>query len=172
MTKWRSPFLLGIFLTLALTHPASGSGFALFEGSARGNALGQTMVGRADDPSALFYNPAGITQLPGLEVMAGATAILPSVKISNSTSTSTKDNWRFPPQFYATYQYSDRLWFGLGVFSPFGLAMEFPATWPGRFNSYDAEVESINVNPTVPPSILQSPLFQLRPGVPLAKVDL
>ena len=42
-----------------------GAGFAIWEGSARGSALGQADVGRADDPSALFYNPAGITQLPG-----------------------------------------------------------------------------------------------------------
>ncbi len=46
-----------------------GAGFALYEGSARGNALGGTLVARADDASALFYNPAGITQLPGLQVM-------------------------------------------------------------------------------------------------------
>ncbi len=59
------------------------------------------------------------------------------------------DNWRFPPHLYATYQFSERLSFGLGVLTPFGLAIEFPASWPGRFSSYDAEVQSININPTV-----------------------
>ena len=45
-------------------------------GSARGNALGDAVVGRADDPSAIFYDPAGITQLPGIQVMGGVRRIL------------------------------------------------------------------------------------------------
>ncbi|MDY6952264.1 MAG: transporter, partial [Thermodesulfobacteriota bacterium] len=48
---------------LVAASMAQGAGFALYEGSARGNALGGTLVGRADDPSAIFFNPAGITQL-------------------------------------------------------------------------------------------------------------
>ena len=62
-----------------------GAGFGLYEGSARGNALGGTLVGRADDPSALYFNPAGITQLEGINVMAGATAIMPSTDVTTLT---------------------------------------------------------------------------------------
>jgi len=76
---------LALFLAalgvLATAHLCYGAGFALFEGSARGNALGGAMVGRADDPSALYYNPAGITQLPGIQVMGGGTIILPSTEV-------------------------------------------------------------------------------------------
>ncbi len=82
--KWLPALLLSVIVLCVVAPSAFGSGFALFEGSARGNALGQTLVGRADDPSAIFYNPAGITQLPGFQVMAGATAILPSLEIKNS----------------------------------------------------------------------------------------
>ena len=41
------------------------------------HALGGTLVGRADDPSAIFYNPSGITQLPGDQFMAGITLVSP-----------------------------------------------------------------------------------------------
>ena len=148
---WLLGCVLGIMVSFLVSPQCFGSGFALWEGSARGNALGQAVVGRADDPSALFYNPAGITQLPGFQVMAGGTAILLSTDVKNPTfgSQSTKDNWGFPPHFYATYQYNSRLYFGLGVFSPFGLATEFPRNWFGAFNSYDAEVESVTINPNV-----------------------
>ena len=63
--------------------PASGygSGFALFEAGARGSALMCTMVARADDPSAIFYNPAGLVQLPGFQVMGGFSFIVPRVEI-------------------------------------------------------------------------------------------
>ena len=46
-----------------------GSGFALYEAGARGSALGCAVVARADDLSAIFFNPAGLVQLPGLVVI-------------------------------------------------------------------------------------------------------
>ena len=46
-------------------------GFAMTQWSARGLALAGGMVGRADDPSAIAYNAAGITLLPGTQVMGG-----------------------------------------------------------------------------------------------------
>jgi long-chain fatty acid transport protein len=56
---------IALLLSLAAGSAAFGAGFALYDFSARGNALGGAMVGRADDPSALALNPAGITQIPG-----------------------------------------------------------------------------------------------------------
>ena len=48
-----------------LTGKAQAEGFALSDFGARGTALAGGMVARADDPSAVAWNPAGITQLPG-----------------------------------------------------------------------------------------------------------
>jgi long-chain fatty acid transport protein len=141
---------------LIWASPVWGSGFALYEGSARGNALGGGLVGRADDPSALFFNPAGITQLPGLQMMAGATAVMPSTDISGTNvydGKTTKDdsefNAAFPPHLYASYQALDKLWLGLGIFSRFGLLSEFDDEWFGRYNSHHAEVLSSSINPNV-----------------------
>jgi long-chain fatty acid transport protein len=50
-------------LVLLTAQFCSAAGFGIYEWSARGNALGGATVGRADDPSALASNPAGITQL-------------------------------------------------------------------------------------------------------------
>lgn len=50
---------------------AKAEGFSLTQWSARGLALAGGMVGRADDPSAIAYNAAGITRLPGTHVMVG-----------------------------------------------------------------------------------------------------
>jgi long-chain fatty acid transport protein len=131
----------------------SASGFALYEASARGNALAGALVARADDPSALFFNPAGITQLPGLQMMAGATFIMPTAKVTTyspqAVTTRTEDNTWIPPHLYATYQASDKVWLGLGVFSPFGLGTEFPPDWPGRYNSYEAVIKTMVVNPNI-----------------------
>jgi long-chain fatty acid transport protein len=132
---------------------ATGGGFALYESSARSNALGG-LVGRADDPSALFYNPAGITQLPGLQVMCGATGIIPNTDVvtvhggKETTSGTEQDVW-IAPHGYAASQFSDSVWFGLGVFCPFGLGTEYDPNWPGRYNTYKANVRTVTVNPIV-----------------------
>ena len=143
--------LAGVFLAVNM---ARGAGFALYEGSARGSALGGTLVGRADDPSALFYNPAGMTQLPRSQVVAGATVIVPKTDVVTTdgnadTRSETKTNFFVPPHLYSTYQYTDSVWFGLGIFSRFGLGTEFDADWPGRYNNYNATAKTLTVNPNV-----------------------
>jgi long-chain fatty acid transport protein len=146
--------LLAVLMVMVVAQTSFGAGFALYEGSARGNALGGAMVGRADDPSALFYNPAGITQLPGMQFMAGATFIMPSTNVNTYQggvwrSTGTEDNVWFPPHMYATYQFNDSLWFGLAAFSPFGLGTEFDSNWVGRYNNYEAVIQTLTLNPNV-----------------------
>ena len=36
------------------------------------SAMSNAYAAQADDPSALYYNPAGMTQLQGVQLMAGA----------------------------------------------------------------------------------------------------
>ncbi len=153
-TGWAFRTGLGILCLLVAASMAQGAGFALYEGGARGNALGGTLVGRANDPSTLFYDPAGMTQLPGLQVMGGATAIMPKTDVVTTyggarSRSETETNLFLPPHLYSTYQYTDSIWLGLGVFSRFGLGTEFDPSWPGRYNSYNAVIETLTVNPNV-----------------------
>ncbi len=153
-TGWAFRTGLGILCLLVAASMARGAGFALYEGGARGNALGGTLVGRANDPSTLFYDPAGMTQLPGLQVMGGATAITPKTDVVTTyggtrSRSETETNLFLPPHLYSTYQYTDSIWLGLGVFSRFGLGTEFDPNWPGRYNSYNAVIETLTVNPNV-----------------------
>lgn len=145
---------LSLMLVFAVAaHTAPGAGFGLYEGGARGNALGG-LAGRADDPSALFFNPAGITQLEGSQVMGGLTLIAPMTDVQVTTpagkvTTTTERNYWMPPHLYGTYQVNDSVWAGLGIYSRFGLGTEFDSEWPGRFNSYNAVIQSLSFNPNV-----------------------
>ena len=101
---------LACMLVCVAASVCSAAGFSIYEWSARGNALGGTLVGRADDPSALAYNPAGITQLDGVQVMAGFTAIRPVLDIrtvgpeGDKWTTSERDALWMPPHAYATWK--------------------------------------------------------------------
>jgi len=143
-----------VLMAGALGPAARGAGFGIYEGSARGDALGGTLVGRADDASAIYYNPAGITQLPGDQFMVGAMLIAPKTDVRTLTpqgwiTSSTKDNAWIPPHVYATHQINDSLWLGAGLFSRFGLGTEFDPNWPGRYNSFTADIRSLTLNPDI-----------------------
>ena len=60
---------------------AHSEGFALYEYSARGVALGGAMMARKPDASAVAYNPALLTRLPGTHAMVGVTVVSPSGKM-------------------------------------------------------------------------------------------
>jgi len=151
--------LRGVVLAAALVAglggaTAWGGGFGIYEGSARGNALGGTLVGRADDAAAIYYNPAGIVQLPGEQFMVGATLIAPQTDVRTLppqgwVTTSSHDTDWIPPHVYATHQFNDTFAAGAGLFSRFGLGTEFDADWPGRYNSYNATIRSLTLNPDV-----------------------
>ncbi|WP_051294981.1 OmpP1/FadL family transporter [Maridesulfovibrio bastinii] len=130
------------------------SGFALYEWSARGNALGGTLVARADDPSAVAYNPAGITQLNGTQTLAGFTTLtLTNSLITNyggdEKNESLKEQYYLAPHAYLTHQINDNAWFGLGLYSKYGLGTKYSETWRGRYSSYDTSIETYSVNPNL-----------------------
>jgi long-chain fatty acid transport protein len=131
-----------------------GSGFALYEAGARSSALAGAVVARADDLSAIFYNPAGLTQLSGCQVMGGMTAFFPRTEIvthagSVATPNLMETNGFVSPHFFTSYQASNRVWLGLGVFSPFGLGTQFNSGWPGNVSNIKTNIQTLTINPTI-----------------------
>ena len=134
---------------------ARAEGFALSDFGARGTSLAGGMVGRADDPSAIAWNPAGITQLPGTQTMAGSTFIMPAGTVdtidASGTERSTdvdKHTW-VNPHAYLTHQFNDNIWLGFGVFSRFGLGNSYPTNWPGRQNLKYVSLKTVSFNPNI-----------------------
>ena len=73
------------------------------------------VVARADDLSAIFYNPAGLVQLPGLRIMGGFSSFLPRAEIVThlgpiATTTPLQGGVEFAPHFFT----SIRLQIGCG----------------------------------------------------------
>lgn len=144
---------LGVAAVLAAQN-VFGAGFGIYEGSARGNAMGTEVTADPASPSVLYNNAAGMTALEGTQVEAGATFIRPSQTVTTTTLAGTVDNdadskWWTPPNAYVTHQYNDKVWMGLGVFSRYGLGIDFDDDWAGRYNCQEATIQSIDVNPSV-----------------------
>jgi len=166
-----------LFLTLGLAlialagsiQPARGAGFALFEHSA-GN-MGQAYAGgganSGREASTLFWNPAGMTLVPGTRAQAGAVGITVSSKFNDAGSSQTfaapaglltlpsggaEDDGGADaviPHFFLTSELNDRLSLGIGLFSPYGLKTEYSHDWIGRYHALKSELTNINVNPAL-----------------------
>lgn len=146
--------MAGLATVPAMVDKADAAGFALFEWSARGNAMGGAMVARADDPSAVAWNPAGITQLEGTQTMIGVTAIAPENTLTTTyngqdTTSHIKKDVFFPPHAYITHQINDNVWLGVGAFTRYGLGTAFDEDWQGRYSSYDTSIETYSLTPNL-----------------------
>jgi long-chain fatty acid transport protein len=133
---------------------AKASGFSIYEASVRANAMLGAFTAYADHVSTIYYNPAGLSELEGLHISAGATIIAPRSSFRGPLpSSNTKHKQvaqNFPvPNLYASYQIADGLTAGIGVYAPFGLGTKWESDWPGRFLAVETSVETIFVNPAV-----------------------
>jgi long-chain fatty acid transport protein len=161
----------GVFSLVLVPGLAFGNGFAINEQDAKAVAMGGAFVAQADDPSAVYYNPAGILQLDGTQVSAGVSLISPNASFKTDGNRANLpppvlSNWGGPPagtttsieavnfwipNAYVTQKVGDRWGFGFGVFSNFGLSTEWPEEWEGRFivGGNKAEITTLSLNPVV-----------------------
>jgi long-chain fatty acid transport protein len=111
--------------------------------------MGGAFVAQASDPSAIFFNPAGLGFQKGFKAMLGATLIMPTTSHTfGGVTTDMESQIFYPPNAYVTY--GTAKWsFGLGVFAPFGLGTEWPVNWAGQREAVKTELQSIYINPAV-----------------------
>jgi long-chain fatty acid transport protein len=137
---------------------ASAAGFRLPMGGAKAMGMGFAFTAQADDPSAIYFNPAGITQLDGMNLMVGATYVRENgatftgtTPISGSTSEVQKDLNFLVPNAYFTRKASPYCAYGIGIFSPFGLGQEYKDRNASIFRSQVTKIDlkTVVVNPTV-----------------------
>lgn len=153
----KNPYVMSAVCILCACQAATAKaeGFALTQWSARGMALAGGMVGRADDPSALAYNAAGITRLSGTRVMGGLAVVDPDGVIDlnevDGVHESISGSLRSvaAPYAYISRQINDRYWFGLGMFSRFGLDNKFHDEWSGRYDLTDIKLQTFSIVPTL-----------------------
>lgn len=137
---------------LAGAADVSAAGFGLFQHG--GRALGQAgaFTARASEPSAVFYNPAAITQLPGSQFQVGLDFANSEDKYQSATgSFAGKHLIDFPPALYATWNSDDGPWaLGIGLDSPYWYRVDwFPALFPGRFRAREFELRVVELHPVV-----------------------
>lgn len=147
--------------TLLVPMQAFASGFALLEQSANrlGNAFAGTTV-VTEDATAMFFNPAALSKLDRAQVAISASGVKISSEFRNrnsqaafgqplGTSGGDAGDWNAVPSAYFATPITDRLAFGFGFNVPFGLKLEYPDDWIGRFQALNSEIKTYNFNPAI-----------------------
>ncbi len=170
-------FLLSALFLIMVAGPAWGAGFGIYEWGARGQALGGAMTARVDDPSAIVYNPAALSQVDGIQVLTGITFIMPSASVTTKNSfgtgsrTTNADDWVwYAPHMYFSYQISDKFTLGLGTFTRFGLGNSYDQNWWGRYNTFHTTLTTFSINPTLSYKVTDN--FSIGIGLEIMRMDV
>ena len=138
---------------MSVSAASYGAGFALYEYSARGTAMGGATMANTAEAASLAVNPALITELDGTQLQVGLTMVTADATTSVAgDSRSLKNDIWYLPNFFITKKWSDQISLGLGGFSRYGLGGEYNSpveTWLGSNLAYKVKLETFSFTPTI-----------------------
>jgi long-chain fatty acid transport protein len=140
-------------LVTGLGGSVCSGGFRVASHDAEATARGEAFAATADNPSAIYYNPAGITQLPGHQLRAGVYGLYIDATF-NEHASNQRDLHPVPHLFYTFKPQQLPLAFGLGLYAPYGLSSEWPEDTGFRTVGIEGNLKYGTVNPVVAWQIL------------------
>lgn len=126
---------------LSLTGSVLGNGFYIPVQDAAATAKGNAWVATADNPAAVYYNAAGLTQIEDPSVRIGIYSIHLGLEAFTAAGKTEADKaWQFVPQIYGAMPLGDRFVLGAGLNSPFGLSTDWPVSSSFATNATTTEL--------------------------------
>lgn len=129
---------------------------------AAASAMSNAFSAQADDPSALHYNPAGMTQLQGIQFVVGALASGGSTEFTSPTGVTARGDrngsvaWPPPGHLYITANVKDLgltalrgLSVGIGLTTPFGSLTRWPIDGPFKTATTFSALPLLDIKPTL-----------------------
>lgn len=157
-----SPVALAVLIGMTgFTGHAVAAGFQVSESSATG--LGRAFAGDAaiaDNASVLAKNPAGMTKIKSTQVSGALSYINPEVDVTDNTDYSVVGGnsynkysniapSQFVPASYIVSPINEDWYWGLGIFSNYGFATDFPDSAAAGPQAGFSEILTINFNPSL-----------------------
>ena len=129
-------------------------GFAIYEWSAEGLAMGGARMFAENDAANLAYNPASITKVKGEAFKVSATYLSPHGKYDTKgnpllgvrdESGHNRVHPAWAPGMYYVRQINDKEWFGMGTWSRFGMVSQFERNSVPGSNSFSAKLNGVSL---------------------------
>ncbi|HJU04009.1 MAG TPA: outer membrane protein transport protein, partial [Nitrospiraceae bacterium] len=157
--------LATIFLSVSvLPVPSYAASFRILDQGAAAAGQSDAFTAQADDPSAIYYNPAGMTQLPGVQTYIGTTLIGGSTSFTSPAGVNARGDFggsvAYPPpsNLYVTANLRDlgatspwlsRMALGVGLNFPFGTKFRWPENGPFATAVTTAALQLLDIKPTI-----------------------
>jgi len=154
--RWlKAPLAAALVLVTPL---ALASGFHIYEQGAKASGQAVAFIARADDASANWYNPAGLTQFDRPMIAVGGSLVFLGdtqfdSKMDNVNPVlftggtfDMEDNTGTPVHLYYVQPISGKFVLGVGVTTPFGLVTEWGEKTDLRLSSRKSDLETVVVN--------------------------
>lgn len=125
-------------------------GFAIYEWSAEGLAMGGARMFAENDAANLAFNPASITKVKGEAFKVSATYLNPHGKydvdsVMGPESGHNRVHPAWAPGMYYVKQINDKEWFGMGTYSRFGMVSQFERNSIVGTNSFSAKLNGLSL---------------------------
>ena len=158
---------LVLSFSLSSVSLAYGEAFRVLGQGNSGTAQGDAFAAQADDPSAVFYNPAGMMQQKGVQLSTSALFIGGYYKFRSPNGQQFKGDLDGsvainppPATFYLTadlnslgdklgVKFLDDFALGIGMNAPFGLVVRWPRNVPFSNVTTFAQLPLVDIKPTV-----------------------
>ncbi|MBW1809225.1 MAG: outer membrane protein transport protein [Deltaproteobacteria bacterium] len=170
----RRVFLLLIVALVNVSSGARAGGFLMYEHGATATGMADARTASSDDVNAIYFNPAAITELDGLQLQLGVTGFLPYIEYTAARNPDPERQYTrwyglevvqindgendanaklkgFSPfHLYVAYKIpKSGVSVGFGVNNPFGLGTYWPGDWDGRFITTESELTTFINQPVV-----------------------
>ena len=112
---------------------ALAGGYTIPHQTAKAVGLSNAVTAGVSDPSAVYYNPAALTEIDGNQLIGGLNYINVQSNVQNSDTTFKSDtksinrqNHNFIPTFFGNFHIPEsKFTLGLGFYTPFGLSVSY-----------------------------------------------
>ncbi len=132
-----------IFCVPAISFAGSGA-FRVELPDAGALGKGSAFVGEANTPAAVYYNPAGLSQLQASQVSLGTAWLAPYVDYEGPSGAETqmRRNQFWIPHVYLGVPLTQRIVLGLGATSYFGLGTEWAEDSFAKYVATESNIEN------------------------------
>jgi long-chain fatty acid transport protein len=155
MKNTTQPTKIAVAIVAGLLAAQTGAwalGFRNPDQGARATGQGEAFAAQADDASAIYYNPAGLTQVKGTQFTSGSYFSFPNVNfhLDGGGSVEASEKMVMLPHAYVATDLGTERWrFGLGVNVPFGNKVNYGLTSPFQYLVTRGEMAVFNISPSV-----------------------
>ncbi len=135
-------------------------GFQLNIRGAKAVAMGGAFTAVANDPSAVYWNAAGLTQLTGTNIMFSTHLIAPQTSFRGVLPSIERHRAEnrvfFPTHFFISHSFNEKLSAGFGFTQPFGLGTTWDKDWPGKYLAIETGLRIYLLSPVVSYKLFES----------------